>query len=59
MNSLERLTIQGDSPVNETNNPPLLDAYQSSADAVKLGVKLGRPLSKAKYYITTDSEPVG
>ena len=32
--------------------------YQSSTDAVKLRVKQGRPLSKAKYYITTDSAQV-
>ena len=32
--------------------------YQSSTDAVKLRVKQGSPLSKAKYYITTDSAQV-
>ena len=32
--------------------------YQSSTDLVKLRAKQGRPLSKAKYYSTTDSEKV-
>ena len=54
--SLERLTIQGDSPVGEIASPPLRLAYQSSTEAVELRVKLGSPLSKAKYYVTTDSE---
>ena len=56
--SLERLTIQGDSPVGDVLNSPLLPAYQSSIEPVELGVKLGGPPSKAKYYITTDSEEV-
>ena len=51
--------IEGESPVREIVDTPLLSAYQSSADAVELRVKLGRPLSKAKYSITTDSEQVG
>ena len=33
-------------------------AYQSSTELVELRVKLGGPPSKAKYSITTDSEPV-
>ena len=40
-------------------SPPLRLVYQSSAEAVELRVKLGSPLSKAKYYITTDSAQVG
>ena len=32
--------------------------FQSSMDAVKLRVKLGSPLSKAKYSVTTDSGQV-
>ena len=39
-------------------SPALLLAYQSSTELVELRAKLGRPLSKAKYYSTTDSEPV-
>jgi hypothetical protein len=34
------------------------EAYQSSTELVELRVKLGGPPSKAKYYSTTDSEPV-
>ena len=56
---MEMSAIEGDSPVRKIMNTPLPLAYQSSADAVKLRVKQGRPLSKAKYYITTDSEQVG
>jgi hypothetical protein len=33
--------------------------YQSSVELVELCVKLGGPPPKAKYYLTTDSEPVG
>ena len=40
-------------------NPPLPFALQSSTELVKLRVKQGGPPSKAKYYLTTDSEPVG
>lgn len=32
--------------------------FQSSTDLVKLRVNPGRPLSKAKYYSTTDSGKV-
>ena len=55
-NRLGTLTIQGDSPVGVTASPPLCSAFQSSADAVELRVNLGGPPSKAKYYITTDSD---
>ena len=57
--SLERLTIQGDSPVGDLACPPLRLAYQSSTVLVEPRVKLGGPPSKAKYYITTDSAQVG
>ena len=51
--------IEGESPVREIVDTPLPSGFQSSADAVELRVKLGRPLSKAKYSITTDSAQVG
>ncbi len=57
--SLESLTIQGDSPVDDFVSPPLCLAYQSSTGPVKPRVKQGGPPSKAKYYITTDSGQVG
>ena len=57
--SLESLTTQGDSPVDESHCSPLRLAYQSSTELVELRVKLGSPLSKAKYSITTDSGQVG
>jgi len=56
---LESHTTEGDSPVRKRLNPPLLSALQSSTVLVELRVKLGGPPSKAKYYLTTDSEPVG
>ena len=55
---LESHTTAGDSPVGESVSPPLRLAYQSSTELVELRVKLGSPLSKAKYYITTDSGQV-
>ena len=55
LKGLESPTIEGDSPVNKSDCPPLLSAYQSSMELVKLRVKLGGPPSKAKYYSTTDS----
>ncbi len=57
-NGLESPTTEGDSPVSKSIYPPLLSAYQSSMELVKLRVKLGGPPSKAKYYSTTDSEKV-
>ena len=57
--SLESLTIEGESPVDDSVSPPLRLAYQSSAELVELRAKQGGPPSKAKYSITTDSEPVG
>jgi len=57
-NPLESGTIEGDSPVRQSESPALLPAHQSSTELVELCVKLGGPPSKAKYYSTTDSEPV-
>ena len=59
MKSLESDTIEGDSPVTKRKDPALRPALQSSTELVELCVKLGGPPSKAKYYLTTDSEPVG
>ena len=47
---------QGDSPVGKTLKR--LDLYLSRAGHVKPGLNLGRPLSKAKYSLMTDSEQV-
>ncbi len=55
---LESPTIEGDSPVCESECPPLLSAFQSSTELVELRVKLGGPPSKAKYSSTTDSGTV-
>jgi hypothetical protein len=54
-NGLESPAIAGDSPLGESDCPPLLSTYQSSTVLVKLRVKLGGPPSKAKYSSTTDS----
>ena len=56
MNILESLTIEGDSPVNE--NKFNLSVILSNARHVKPCGKPGGPSSKAKYYLTTDSELV-
>jgi hypothetical protein len=56
LNLLEIGTVEGDSPVGESESSALLPAYQSSTELVELCVKLGGPPSKAKYYSTTDSE---
>ena len=54
--SLERATIAGDSPVGENKAAP--DGFLSTTGHVKSGGNLGRPLSKAKYSLATDSEQV-
>ena len=54
--ALERPTKEGESPVSE--NVMSLDEFLSSTEHVKFGVNLGRPLSKAKYSLATDSVPV-
>ena len=48
--------IEGDNPVSEMYRT--LDGFQSTVGHVKPGTKLGRPLSKAKYFLATDSEQV-
>ena len=53
---LERPTKEGASPVPEIQ--PALDEYLSITRHVKSGENPGRPLSKAKYSLATDSEPV-
>ena len=54
--SLERLAIQGDSPVGERSDSP--DIFPSSAGHVEPGVNLGGPPPKAKYSHATDSAEV-
>ena len=54
--ALERLTKEGDSPVDENNLAH--DGILSIAGHVVSGVKLGGPPSKAKYELLTDSELV-
>ena len=56
---LERTTTEGDSPVGDRNRSPLICALQSSTELVELRAKLAGPPAKAKYYLMTDSEPVG
>jgi hypothetical protein len=46
---MERAATQGESPVCEKQMSP--DWYLSRAGHVKPGLNLGRPLSKAKYYV--------
>ena len=52
---MERLTIDGDSPVDEKNCDL---ARESTTGHVKPCGKMGGPSSKAKYYPMTDSERV-
>ena len=52
----ERLTIEGDSPVNENNNS--LSNFPSNTGLVEIGVNSGGPPPKAKYYLMTDSVKV-
>ena len=47
----------GDSPVGEAEGFLVVE-FLSNARPEKSGVKLGRPLSKAKYSRVTDSERV-
>ena len=53
---LERPTIDGDSPVDESEAAH--DEYLSTTGHVQSRGNLGRPLSKAKYSLATDSEQV-
>ena len=55
--SVETGTIDGDSPVGENYRPSLFE-YPSTAGHGKSRRNLGGPPSKAKYSLTTDSEPV-
>jgi len=54
---LGRATEEGESPVHETQ-PAALARYPSTAGHGKSCRKLGRPRSKAKYVIATDSAEV-
>ena len=54
--SLERTTREGDSPVREIEKTS--EVYLSKTDHEEFCLKLGSPLSKAKYEIATDSERV-
>jgi hypothetical protein len=54
---LERLTIDGDSPVGERGLSLWADV-PSTAGHVKSCRNPGGPPSKAKYSLVTDSEPV-
>ncbi|GIO03967.1 hypothetical protein J5TS2_46350 [Brevibacillus halotolerans] len=51
-----RLTKERDSRVTQTSVSPR--PTPSSAGHVKSRVNLAGPSAKAKYYLTTDSEPV-
>ena len=53
---MERQSIEGDRPVTENLKRPRV--FLSSTGHVKPRVKLRRPLRKAKYYMSTDSELV-
>ena len=52
-NPLERGATQGESPVGEVTAAS--DGCLSSAGHVQSGMNPGRPLSKAKYSLATDS----
>lgn len=53
---MEKPAIEGDRPVVEIWQIPM--SIQSSTGHVKPGVKECRPLHKAKYKVSTDSEQV-
>ena len=54
---LERLTIEGESPVNKIYQSSWIK-FPSTAGHVESCGNLGGPSPKTKYYLTTDSEPV-
>jgi hypothetical protein len=54
---LERATIEGDSPVDEINDPSWKQ-FPSTAEHVQFRGNLGGPSPKAKYELATDSVPV-
>ena len=51
---MERRTIEGDSPVNESGSPP--EKYLSKPGHVESRLNPRGPSRKAKYSLTTDSE---
>ena len=53
---MERPYIEGEIPVAEIRTSPR--SIQSSTGHVKPGVNMCRPLHKAKYTMSTDSEQV-
>ena len=53
---MERSATAGDSPVHEKTGPH--EGHPSTTGHVKSGGNLGGPSSKAKYYLSTDSELV-
>ena len=56
-NGLERPAIAGESPVDENALARWVEVL-STAGPEKPRGNPGRPLSKAKYYLMTDSAPV-
>ena len=57
LKSLERLTLEGDSPVSEMNQPSWIK-HPSTAGHVEPCGNSGGPSPKAKYFLVTDSELV-
>ena len=53
---MERPSIEGERPVLKIKLIPM--SIQSSTGHVKPGVNMCRPLHKAKYKVSTDSEQV-
>ena len=53
---MERPATAGDSPVGDSEWSP--ERYLSKSGHVKPGLNLRGPSRKAKYSLTTDSEPV-
>ena len=53
-NKLENLTIEGDSPVQVI----IILKVESRAEYVLFCLNTGKPLSKSKYLLITDSEQV-
>ena len=56
-NGLEKPTIEGDSPVGKIHQTSWID-FPSTTGHVEPCGNSGGPSPKAKYYLTTDSEPV-
>ena len=51
---METYSVEGDTPVYDRAT----EMSVSRAEHVIFCLKMGGPSSKAKYYLTTDSEPV-